>query len=251
MRRIATNISFLRKQRGMTQEQLAEELGITRSRIGSYEEGRSEPSIEILILISGFFHLPIDALVRHDLSRSKNKSFIDIGNQRVLFPILVDGAEKDLIEVISNKASAGYLNGYSDPEFIEQLEKIRLPFLPSGKHRAFPIKGDSMLPLKDGSFVIARFLESIRELHDGKTYVVLTEQEGIVYKRVYRKDEATLLLHSDNKDYAPYEVKLEEVLELWEFSCSINMSDFEEKELKISHMLKVLKEMQNELEEMK
>ncbi|MFC3881183.1 XRE family transcriptional regulator [Algoriphagus namhaensis] len=248
MRRIATNISFLRKKKGLTQEQLAEELGITRSRIGSYEEGRSEPSIDILILISGYFQLPIDALVRHDLSLSKNKSFIDIGSQRVLFPIIMDGEEKDLIEVISAKASAGYLNGYSDPEFIEQLEKIRLPFLPSGKHRAFPIKGDSMLPLKDGSFVIARFLESIQELHEGKTYVLLTAQEGIVYKRVYRKDAESLLLHSDNKDYAPYTVKLEEVLELWEFSCSINMSDFEEKELKISHMLKVLKEMQEELE---
>ena len=250
MRRIATNLNFLRKKHGMTQEQLAEELGITRSRIGSYEESRSEPSIELLILISKFFHLPIDALVKHDLSKSQNKSYIDIGNQRVLFPIMVDESEKNLIEVISSKASAGYLNGYSDPEFIEQLEKIKIPFLPSGKHRAFPIKGDSMLPLKDGSFVIARFLESIRELQSGKTYIILTAQEGIVYKRVHLKNQHTLELISDNKDYAPYEVQLEEVLELWEFSCSINMSDFEEKELKISHMLKVLKEMQNELEGM-
>jgi len=68
----------------------------------------------------------------------------------------VDDNNENLIEVVPTKASAGYLAGYlagyDDLEYIEQLQKIKLPFLPTGKHRAFPIKGDSMLPMKDGSF---------------------------------------------------------------------------------------------------
>lgn len=251
MKKIATNIHFLRKNKGLTQEQFADELNITRSRVGSYEEGRSEPGIDILITLSNYFNLPIDALVRHDLSRSQNKSFIDIGSQRILFPIVVDDHNNDMIEVISAKASAGYLNGYADPEFIEQLEKIKLPFLPTGKHRAFPIKGDSMLPLKDGSFVIARFVENMNEFTEGKTYIVLTEQEGIVYKRLYVKNKETLLLKSDNKVYPPYEIKLKDTIELWEFTCSIHMEDYESEELKVDSIMRMLRDMQVELESLR
>lgn len=251
MKKIAKNIYFLRKLRGLTQEKLAEGLDITRSRIGSYEEGRSDPGIEVLILLSNFFKLPIDALIRHDLSRSDNKSFIEIGSQRVLFPIVVNQGDKDLIEVISSKASAGYLNGYADPEFIEQLEKIQLPFLPTGKHRAFPIKGDSMLPLKDGSYVVARFVEDINDLVEGKTYILLTLNEGIVYKRIYKKGLDVLLLKSDNKAYTPFEVPRQEILELWEFTCSIHMNDYEENELKVDGIMRMLRDMQVELESLK
>ncbi len=250
MKKIAKNIYFLRRQRGLTQEKLAEALDITRSRVGSYEEGRSDPGIDVLIQLSDYFKLPVDALLRHDLSRSENQSFIEIGNQRVLFPIIVNQGEEDLIEVINAKASAGYLNGYADPEFIEQLEKIQLPFLPTGKHRAFPIKGDSMLPLKDGSYVVARFVEDFNDLVDGKTYVLLTLHEGIVYKRIYKK-EAALLLTSDNKSYSPFEVAKQDVLELWEFTCSIHMNDYEESELRIDGIQRMLRDMQVELESLK
>ena len=250
MKKISKNIYFLRRQRGLTQEKLAEALDITRSRVGSYEEGRSDPGIDVLIQLSDYFKLPVDALLRHDLSRSENQSFIEIGNQRVLFPIIVNQGEEDLIEVINAKASAGYLNGYADPEFIEQLEKIQLPFLPTGKHRAFPIKGDSMLPLKDGSYVVARFVEDFNDLVDGKTYVLLTLHEGIVYKRIYKK-EAALLLTSDNKSYSPFEVAKQDVLELWEFTCSIHMNDYEESELRIDGIQRMLRDMQVELESLK
>jgi len=251
MKKIAKNIHFLRKKQKLTQEQLAEALDITRSRVGSYEEGRSDPGIDVLILLSDFYKLPIDALLRHDLSRSQNQSFIEIGSQRVLFPIVVNQGEEDLIEVISSKASAGYLNGYADPEYIEQLEKIQLPFLPTGKHRAFPIKGDSMLPLKDGSYVVARFVENINDLVEGKTYILLTLNEGIVYKRIYTKGLDTLLLKSDNKSYAPFKVPKQEILELWEFTCSIHMNDYEESELRIDGIQRMLRDMQVELESLK
>ena len=164
---------------------------------------------------------------------------------------MVNQGEKDLIEVISSKASAGYLNGYADPEYIEQLEKIQLPFLPTGKHRAFPIKGDSMLPLKDGSYVVARFLEDINDLVEGKTYILLTLNEGIVYKRIYKKGLDALLLKSDNKTYTPFEVPKQEILELWEFTCSIHMNDYEESELRIDGIQRMLRDMQVELESLK
>ncbi|PQJ23271.1 LexA family transcriptional regulator [Tenacibaculum sp. SG-28] len=249
MNYIAKNIRHLRKLKGHTQEQLAEELTMTRSKIGSYEEGRSDPPIDMLIQFSTYFNLPIDVLVKNDLSYATDTSFIEIGNQRVLFPITVDPDNTDLIEVVPVKSSAGYLLGYDDPEYIEQLEKIKLPFLPTGKHRAFPIKGDSMLPMKDGSYVVAKYVENLRDVRSGISYIVVTANDGMTYKRVYDKIEErnALLLVPDNKNYQSYHVPITEILELWEFTCSINTQEYDERDLKISSIALMLNQLGVEL----
>ncbi|WP_430412819.1 XRE family transcriptional regulator [Kordia sp.] len=250
MKNIQINIKHLRSLKGFSQERFAQELSWTRSMVGSYEEGRSEPPIDRLIDISDYFKLPIDILVKNDLSQAKDTSFMQIGNQRLLFPISVDENDDELIEIIPTKASAGYLSGYADPEYIEQLQKIKLPFLPTGTHRAFPIKGDSMLPVKDGSFIVAKFVDDVYDIKDGRTYIVLTKSDGLVYKRVYNRiaDNQTLLLSSDNKTYDPYEIPIQEVLEVWEFTCCINTQEYDEKELKLSSIMTMFRELQVELE---
>lgn len=246
---IAQNIRHLRNLKGLSQEYFSEEIKITRSQLMSYESERTAPSIETLIKISDYFSLPIDILLRNNLTLSEDTSFIDIGNQRVLFPITVDNSNEDLIEIIPLEASAGYLNGYADPEYVEDLGKIKLPFLPTGKHRAFPIKGDSMLPAKSGSFVIAKYLENATDIKDGKTYVILTENDGLVYKRVYShiEEKQSLLLVSDNTLYDPYEVAVETVLEIWEYTCSINTQEYDEHELKISSIAQMFTQLGIEL----
>lgn len=249
MKNINKNIRHLRRLRKLTQEQFAEDLGITRSRVSSYEEGRSEPPIDALIQFSNYFSLPIDVLIKNDLTYATDTSFIEIGNQRVLFPITIDKDDENMIEIIPTEASAGYLLGYDDPEYIEQLQRIKLPFLPSGKHRAFPIKGDSMHPMKDGSFVVAKFVESTRDIRDGVSYIVVTKNDGMTYKRVYNKikEERSLLLVPDNRNYQSYLVPITEVVELWEFTCSINTQEYDEKDLKISSIANMLTQLGVEL----
>jgi len=253
MKYIQVNIKHLRILKKFSQERFAEELGWSRSMVGSYEEGRSEPPIDRLIDLSNYFNIPIDILVKNDLRLAKDTSFIEIGNKRVLFPVTVNEDNEDLIEIIPAKATAGYLEGYSDPEYIEQLQKIKLPFLPTGTHRAFPIKGDSMLPVKDGSFVVARYVDDISDLKNGKTYILLTKDDGLVYKRVYNsiEEDNSLLLSSDNTMYRPYKVPLEHILELWEFTCCINTQEYDEKELKLSSIMTMFQELNVQLKSIK
>lgn len=253
MKIISKNIRHLRRLKGLTQELLAEDLKVTRSRISSYEENRAMPSIDFLMELSDFFDISIDLLAKNDLTKATDLNFLKIGSKRVLFPITVDSENEDLIEIIPVEASAGYLRGYSDPEYIEHLNKIKLPFLPTGTHRAFPIKGDSMLPVKSGSYVVARFVENIRDLKNGKTYIIITLNDGIVYKRIFDKmdEHNMLLLASDNKKYDPYYVHVNEVLELWEFTCSINTQEYDEQELKISSIANMLTQLGVELKELK
>ncbi|MEW6470043.1 MAG: LexA family transcriptional regulator [Bacteroidota bacterium] len=253
MGKIAKNIRHLRMLNGWSQEQFAQKLGISRARVGSYEESRCEPPIALLIRMSEFFHVAIDALVRSDLSKVRPEELMKVGANRLLFPITVDEAGNDLVEVVPVKAYAGYLNGYADPEYVEGLQRMKLPFLPVGKHRAFPIKGDSMLPVKEGSYVVARFVESLSDIRDGRTYVLLTRNEGLVYKRVYSniKKDKTLMLHSDNKIYQPYKVKAEDILEVWEFTCCLNTSEVREEELNVSSIMQMLRGLQVEMERLK
>ncbi|WP_250434729.1 XRE family transcriptional regulator [Hanstruepera flava] len=253
MENIQKNIRHLRNLKSLTQEELAEDLKVPRSRISSYEEGRSAPNIKMLVLLSNYFKIPVDILIKNDLTKSKDTSFIEVGNKRVLFPITVDESNENLIEVVPVKASAGYLSGYDDPEYIEQLQKIKLPFLPTGKHRAFPIKGDSMLPLKEGSYVVGKFIEDRKDITDNKTYVLLTLNDGMVYKRINNsiKERNTLLLISDNPLYQPYEISIDEVLEIWEYTCSINTQEYDKDELKISSIITMFNSLGVELEALK
>ena len=253
MNNLSKNIKHLRGLKKLTQESLAEELGVTRSRISSYEENRSSPTIDFLIDFSNYFRIPIDIIIKNDLTKAKDVSFIEVGDKRVLFPITVDTDNENLIEVVPAKASAGYLLGYDDPEYIEQLDKIKLPFLPTGKHRAFPIKGDSMLPMKDGSYVVAEFVEDIKNAKSGQSYIVITKDDGMTYKRIYNQIEEnqSFLLKPDNSSYQPYEVPVSEILELWKFTCSINTQEYEEHELKLSSIIQMFNGLGVELEALK
>ena len=56
-------LQILRKNRGMTQEELAEALFVSRTAISKWESGRGYPSIDSLKEISGFFSITIDELL--------------------------------------------------------------------------------------------------------------------------------------------------------------------------------------------
>ena len=249
MNYLPSNIRHLRSLKGVTQEQFAQKLNVSRSRISSYEENRAIPPIDFLIEISNFFKISLDILIKNDLSKVKDESFMNIGKDRVLFPITINEADEELIEIVPQEASAGYLRGYTDPEYIEHLNKIKLPFLPTGTHRAFPIKGDSMLPVKSGSYIVARYIEDLQYIKSGKTYIIITLNDGIVYKRIFDKidEHNMLLLSSDNKKYDPYYVPVSEILELWEFTCCINTQEYDEHELKISSIATMLNQLGVEL----
>ncbi len=248
--KIATNIRFLRALKALSQEELADKLKITRSRLGAYEEARNEPPIEILIKLSEFFHIAIDALVKGDLRKTDPEALLKVGKNRILFPVMIDKENNEQIEVVTIKASAGYLNGYGDPEYMEKLPMMKLPFNVSGKQRAFPIKGDSMLPLKSGSYVIGKFIESINDIKNGSTYVLLTKDDGITYKRVFKKQQE-LELHSDNNEYSPYRIKNSDVLEIWEFVCALDSSDKKQEDTSLESVMAVLKNLQMEVKGLK
>ena len=86
-----------------------------------------------------------------------------------------------------------------------------------GTYRAFEIKGDSMLPILSGDIIIGEYLENWADIKSGETYVVISKNDGVVYKRIGNKfkENKKLKLISDNPVYEPYEINGEDVLEIW------------------------------------
>ena len=126
-------------------------------------------------------------------------------------------SESNEIRFVPVKAAAGYMTGYADPEFVDELNTFTLPMLAPGQYRAFEIMGDSMLPTPSGSVIVGEKVEDLDDLKNSNTYVVLSRTEGVAYKRVMKnnrlKNKITLI--SDNPQYEPYNVSAEDVLEIW------------------------------------
>ena len=65
---LGNNISFLRKQKKFTQEQLADRLHVTRQTVSRWESDEVVPELDRLVEMCGIFACKLDALVREDLS---------------------------------------------------------------------------------------------------------------------------------------------------------------------------------------
>ncbi|ELR73254.1 hypothetical protein C900_04765 [Fulvivirga imtechensis AK7] len=225
---ISENIKYLRKKIGLTQEQFAERINIKRSLVGAYEEGRADPRISNLIRMATVFGTSVDILINKDVSRLSDEELnvSKFKRGKEVLAITVDENQRENIELVPQKAAAGYLNGYADPEYIQELPKFKLPILPTNAtYRAFEISGDSMLPILPGTIIIGEYVDDIRQIKNGKTYVLVTKTEGIVYKRVfnYIADNGKLFLVSDNRQYAPFQVSIDDVLEVWASKAYISV----------------------------
>jgi transcriptional regulator with XRE-family HTH domain len=211
------NLRYLRKLRGWTQEEFANKLNIKRSLLGAYEEERAEPRIDVLEQVGDMFKLTLDDLLRKDISEQKGTY---LSKRRAL---KMAGTRTE-IPFVPVKAAAGYLAGYADPEFIDELNTFTLPMLTGGQYRAFEIVGDSMLPTPSGSVIVGEKVNDLEEVKNDTPCIVISRNEGIVYKRIQKngRQKNKLTLVSDNPTFHPYTVSTEEVIEMWQAQMVIS-----------------------------
>jgi transcriptional regulator with XRE-family HTH domain len=230
---LSKNLRYLRERAEgkLSQQKLAEEISATRNNIASYEEGRAEPKLSMLQAIAEYFNVTIDQLLSLDLSKLDDEEirkhqdaekYASAENLRVLTLTLNERNEEN-VEIVPEKAAAGYTKGFADPEFIQDLPRISLPFLSKGRtYRAFEISGESMLPLQPGSVVIGEYITDFHSVKNGQACIIVTS-DGVVFKKVFNRipERQTLLLKSSNIAYEPYEVNITEIREIWGFVAYI------------------------------
>ncbi|WP_288898724.1 S24 family peptidase [uncultured Capnocytophaga sp.] len=173
--------------------------------------------------------------------------------------VVVDDEDNDRIPLVSVKAQAGYLEGYEDCNYIEELPTYSLPEMRNGTFRMFQVNGFSMYPtLQDGSYVIGEFVENWEWLSDNRVCVVVTERDGVIVKRVINraKERGFLYCKSDNRDYKHIKVMLEDVKEIWECKAHIsfefldpitNYQKIAELEVNVSELQDKIKQLETQL----
>lgn len=216
---LGDNLRNLRKNKGLTQTELAMQIGVKRAVIGAYEEGRAEPKLQTLQTISRFFKASIDDLLNGPMHK-QTQTDVQGSNLRVLPVVVAAGADAETIPLVPVKASAGYAAGYGDVEFISNLPQFQMPFAELGNNRTcrmFQIQGDSMLPVPPGAYIVGEYVQDWLSVKDNTCCIVVTRDNGVVYKRIVNRlaDKQELQLLSDNRDYDPYTLNADQVVEIW------------------------------------
>ncbi len=250
---LAQNIKYLRKQKNFTQQKLADELNVKRALVGSYEEGRATPKLVVLQDMAKLFDLSVDQLIGYELEKEGIRTSESKKELQIL-PIVVDDKNEELIPIVPVKASAGYLNGYADAEFIGSLPHFEFPIPELSKertYRVFQIKGDSMLPVMPGAYVFCEFVRELNQVKDGQTYILITKDEGLVYKRVFKENQNQLLLKSDNIEYQPYSVSNDSVLEIWKAKGILSFELPKPEQANLSQLPGLINELRSEIRSLK
>ncbi|QIA09619.1 XRE family transcriptional regulator [Draconibacterium halophilum] len=255
------NIKLLRKRKKRTQNEVAAAMELKRTTVNALENAISQPTVSHLQSFSKYFGIAIDTLINVDMQQLSESQFADLqngfdvfirGSKLRVIATTVDSENNDNIEFVNEKAKAGYVNCFADPEYIGKLPVFQLPFLSKDKkYRAFTIEGDSMLPISAGSIVIGEFIQDFYNIKSNEAYIVVTRDDGIVFKVIENKIDAERSLHliSLNKAFEPYDMPIADVTEVWKFVCYLNTS-IPEPESEINLLMKQMDDMQQAIKKL-
>lgn len=259
----SSNLKKLRKRKKWSQEELAEKMAITRSKLALIESGKTvNPPLEDLLSFSNVFGITVDTLLKVNLENlsefkieqleSGNDAYLSGANIRIL-ATTVNKENLDNVELVPEKAKAGYRNGYRDPEWIAELPRYSIPGLSKhSKYRIFPISGDSMLPYPDGCQIIGEYVEDWTAIKNNTLCVLILKSGAadIVFKQIENKvkQEKKLLAKSLNLLYQPYEILVTDVIEIWRYKAHIATAvEMANQEISSEQLLQMMQEMRLEI----
>ncbi|MGB0429447.1 MAG: XRE family transcriptional regulator [Bacteroidia bacterium] len=210
----------------LSQQAFADDFGLTRANIGSYEEGRAEPKIAIVVEIANKFGVSVESLLNNELKVN------DIINYKADEKLVLNSKkvspdeQGNEIPLISASNYAGYIENEGSVDFVSILPKVLIPGYKHKASRAIEVANNELIDRSEGVFekdiliCIKRDANIISNLIEGEIYAVLVR--GHLYLRRLVFGMGCLELHTDNRFYAPIEVFPEDVKEIWQANTIIS-----------------------------
>lgn len=234
----------IREGNRYTQVEFAKLLGIKHS-TADIERGKTKLSGKVVSELLKQFG--INPLWLFGQSAQK---ILQEGKKEVLPKVItVDSSGSENILLVNQKAAAGYPHNIQDVEWHKQLPAfgIPLPQYRNATYRGFQIEGDSMLPnFRPEEWVLGKAVPDMDEMNDNKIYVVVTSDSVLVKKLRKLENPSKILLISLNEDYAPFEMSVSDVQELWQVNSKLTFSIDSHSE---NNILRQLQQSMNELKE--
>ncbi len=233
----------IRDDHNFTQSEFAELLGIKNS-TADIERGRTKLSGKIVAeLLKQFGVNPLW------LFGESAQKYLQINKGDVSPKVVtVNSGEEENIVLVNQKAAAGYPHNVQDIDWYQQLPAfdIPLPEYRNASYRGFQVEGDSMMPnLRPGEWVLGKAIPNIGEISANKIYVVVL-YDSVLVKKIQRLDDLfKIMLISINDEYAPVEVKIGDIQELWQVNSKLTFS------IDATSESGLLKQLQESMEELK
>lgn len=184
-------LKSLRTSKGITQNELATQLKISRSTIGMYESGSREPDFETLELIADYFNVDIGYL----LGRTSKTTYIPMPS-----------SHKGVVINVLGRVAAGIpIEAIED---IIDTEEISEEMAKTGEFFGLQINGDSMEPkFSKGDVVIVRKQD---DAESGDIIIAMVNGNDATCKRLKKYKEGIALI-STNPVYDPMYFSNEEI----------------------------------------
>lgn len=202
---IGTRLRYLRKQDKITQQQLADQLGIAKSTVSMYETGQREPDFEMLEKLADFFNVPMHTFFPGGetpaIPSPLPSNLVQLPASRPTVPLV--GQIACGTPILAEENIEGY---------VELPAHIRADY-------ALTCKGDSMINagIRDGDVVYIRQQE---EVENGQIAAVMVDGGEATLKRFYH-DGNTVSLIAENPAVPPMVFSGEEINRLRVIGLSV------------------------------
>lgn len=183
-------LTYLRKRKGLSQQELANTLKISRSAIGMYETGKREPDLETLEVFADFYNVDMNTLTGKAPVKKQTNKLPDTAAP-------VDFSHLKRIPILGRIAAGAPI--YAE----ENIEGYTFTDLNGGaEYFALRVRGDSMNAVRiyDGDLVIVRKQDIVE---NGEIAAVLIEQEATLKRFSRSGDIVTLMPQSTNPEHKP------------------------------------------------
>lgn len=212
----------IREDHDFTQSEFAEQLGIKNS-TADIERGRTKLSGRVVTELLRLFQ--VNPLWIYGFSNQKHLN-TDKGDVSPKV-VIVDKEDQENMVLVNQKAAAGYPNNIADVEWYQNLPAFDFPIpeYRNATYRGFQVEGDSMLPnFRPSDWVLAKGVESLEYASDNKVYVIVMQDAVVVKKLQKLPDTGKVLLISINTEYAPYEVTVSDIQEIWQVNSKLTFN---------------------------
>ncbi|RGC55967.1 XRE family transcriptional regulator [Agathobaculum butyriciproducens] len=190
MAQLSDMLTYLRKRKGLSQQELANTLKISRSAIGMYETGKREPDLETLEVFADFYNVDMNTLTGKAPVKKQTNKLPDTA-------VPGDFSHLKRIPILGRIAAGAPI--YAE----ENIEGYTFTDFNGGaEYFALRVRGDSMNAVRiyDGDLVIVRKQDIVE---NGEIAAVLIEQEATLKRFSRSGDIVTLMPQSTNPEHKP------------------------------------------------
>jgi transcriptional regulator with XRE-family HTH domain len=214
---LAKNIKFLRKEKHVTQQDIADIMGVSANAVSNYENSKFYPSADTLAKICSYFSIKVDDILFKDLSSNTNQ----VQEDTVSYQSNIKG--NNILVPISTQ------NDYTKDEIIKKFEFVIIPGI-DGNARTFEVYGARMMPsLFPGDYISCTPITNLKDIQPSKIYVVVSKTSGIHVTHLQVEHHHLLCTPANTKDFEQTRIHDSDVKEIWEAQVKITNKIIENK----------------------